>query len=121
MLQGLGIVADPLPFLPAVLLSVDIDRIPDPEDKRRQGRRSKEREGDRQCDEQALQFGSAFEIKKRTSFDARLNYHRLRESSLFQKLYIQPNDTACSVSPVKQVPKASLQSVVTPWPLDPRS
>src|SRR5437667_8582212 len=59
----------------------------------------------------------------RTSFDARLNYHRLGEGSLFQKLYIQPTDTACSVVPVKQVPGAppSLQSVVMPWPLAPRS
>src|SRR6266446_9949102 len=62
-----------------------------------------------------------FEMKRRAFFDARLNYHRLGESSLFQKLYIQPTDTACSVSPVKQAPAASLQSVVMPWPLAPRS
>src|SRR6266705_6117260 len=62
-----------------------------------------------------------FEMKRRASKDAHLNYHGLREGSLFQKLYIQPNDTACSVSPVKQVPTASLQSVVMPWPLEPRS
>ena len=62
-----------------------------------------------------------FEMKRRAMKDARLNYHRLGESSLFQKLYIQPTDTACSVSPVKQAGAASLQSVVMPWPLAPRS
>src|SRR6266513_4847842 len=67
-----------------------------------------------------------FEMKRRALKDARLNYHRLGESSLFQKLYIQPTDTACSVSPVKHVagvtaPPPSLQSVVMPWPLAPRS
>src|SRR6266513_457290 len=70
-----------------------------------------------------------FEMIRRASKDARLNYHRLRESSQFQKLYIQPTDTACRVVPVKQAdglpvigsPLASIQSVEIPWPLAPRS
>src|SRR5882672_5722051 len=120
-LPQFGIVANLFPFLPAVALAVDVDRIPDPEDERRQGWRSSDRERKRQCQKQALQFGSALEMKRRASYDARLNYHRLGVNSLFQKLYIQPTETACNVSPVKQAPAASLQSVVTPWPLAPRS
>src|SRR5258708_8575612 len=74
-LPRFGIVTDFLPFLPAVALAVHIDRVPDPEDERRQRRRSNDREGERQCKDQTLQFGLASDMKKRASFDARITYH----------------------------------------------
>jgi hypothetical protein len=40
---------------------------------------------------------------------------------VIQKSYVAPTENACTLPPKKQLPAASWQSVVMPWPLAPRS
>ncbi len=53
---------------------------------------------------------------------ARASPAAARKRAMFiQKSYVAPTENACTFPPKKQLPAASWQSVVMPWPEAPRS